>query len=584
MKPLSFKVTFPALSADIDKWKSHIETSGELPSLAKVEKDVAAQVQRWFLLYLIQRGDLKKAQEVLASVNRDDFANSLGGVWLYLAEMSILIEQKDFSESLFAGEQCLRALASIGVDKTDKDYVAIVAGVLYNLALIHNQIGENGRAEKELVKAQKIFEKLAKKDKDRFGEALINSVEASTTIFNSRLKQMNVLAHYQVATDMYLNKANRGTTQAILDLVNSLKEEGDLHLKIGNYRDAVKYYTKALRYQKKITSKMGKKDLEISINLGKALLHIINRQATGEQLLRSLIPLAERLDAKNEINEINSILEHKGRSFDFVSFVKKLFAITLLTSFGLSAHALELVGHRGSLLGVENTAEAFENGAKQGFHALECDIHMTSDRKFAVMHDADLIRLGGDSATIAENATLEQLKAVELTQKRKNGNVYTGRVCDLQEYLDICKRNSVTPVIEIKWSKWLYSNSKDEQDFCYDGVPALMEILKTSGMADNAILLTSMKGVLEHIRATYPSMKLQLLSSRNWRQHVDWCRDHKIDIDVEKGGYGDTFELVKIFHEMGLKVNVWTIDTPREFQKLKDAGVDMITSNVKHEI
>ena len=136
---------------------------------------------------------------------------------------------------------------------------------------------------------------------------------------------MNVLAHYQVATDLYLDKAHKGVTQAIYDLVDSLQKEGDLHLKIGNYRDAVKYYTKALRYQKKVTTKMGERELRISINMGRALLHITTRQSTGEQLLRSLLPLAERLDAGNEKNEIQALLEHKGKSFDFMGFIKKIF-------------------------------------------------------------------------------------------------------------------------------------------------------------------------------------------------------------------------------------------------------------------
>ena len=103
--------------------------------------------------------------------------------------------------------------------------------------------------ESDPDKAQKLLEKLAKKDKMRFGASIVNAIEASTTIFNSRLKQMNILAHYQITTDLYLDKAHKGVTQAIYDLVESLQNEGDLHLKIGNYRDAVKYYTKALRYQ-----------------------------------------------------------------------------------------------------------------------------------------------------------------------------------------------------------------------------------------------------------------------------------------------------------------------------------------------
>lgn len=41
-----------------------------------------------------------------------------------------------------------------------------------------------------------------------------------------------------------------------------------------------------------------------------------------------------------------------------------------------------LVGHRGSYWGVENTEEAFINGAKKGYDYLETDIKVTKDGKF----------------------------------------------------------------------------------------------------------------------------------------------------------------------------------------------------------
>ena len=324
MKPLSLDIVFPEPDCDISKWQEIIVETGNLPTELMREEE-SLVVHAWYVLYLIKEGLEEKAERVLASINRDQYTSSLCGAWLYLADMALLIERNEIAEALIAGEQVLRMLAEMDVDRTHADYVALVAGVVYCLALLHHNVGENVRAEKELVKAQKLFEKLAKKNKARFGAAIVNAIEASTTIFNSRLKQMNVLAHYQVTTDLYLDKANRGVTQAIYDLVDSLQKEGDLHLKIGNYRDAVKYYTKALRYQKKVTPKMGERELRISINMGRALLHITARQSTGEQLLRSLLPLAERLDAINEKNEIQALLDHKGKSFDFMSFLKKIF-------------------------------------------------------------------------------------------------------------------------------------------------------------------------------------------------------------------------------------------------------------------
>ncbi len=323
MKPLSHNMSFPDLGVDISQWKEQILETGTIPTHLMSEEESKA-VRLWYVLYLLNEGEYEQAGRSLAEIDRDIYAGTLGGAWLYLADMSVLVEDNNSSEALSAGEQALRMLADMDVDRTSADFVAIVAVVIYNLAMIHHKVGENVRAEKELMKSQKLLDKLAKKDKARFGASVVRSIEASTTIFNSRLKQMNVLAHYQVATDLYLDKANRGMTQAINDLVDSLQNEGDLHLKIGNYRDAVKYYTKALRYQKKVTAKMGERELRLSINLGRALLQIVQRRATGEQLLRSMLPLAERLDRQAEINEISALLEHK-RSFDFMSFLKKMF-------------------------------------------------------------------------------------------------------------------------------------------------------------------------------------------------------------------------------------------------------------------
>lgn len=324
MKPLAHEMAFPALGSDIEQWKEQIIETGTLP-MELMEGEQSNDVRRWYILYLLSEGLIEEAKNSLATINRNGYVGTLGGAWLSLADMTVGIELNELSEALLAGEEALKRLAEVEEDRSNPDFIAIVAGVIYNLAMVHHAVGENVRAEKELLKAQKLFEKLAKKDKQRFGSSIVVAIEASTTIFNSRLKQMNVLAHYQVTTDLYLDKANKGITQAINDLVKSLQQEGDLHLKIGNYRDAVKYYTKAIRYQKKITDKMGEWELRMSINLARALLQIKNRQSTGEQLLKSLLPLAERLDAVSEKNEIQALLEHKGKSFDFLSFVKKWF-------------------------------------------------------------------------------------------------------------------------------------------------------------------------------------------------------------------------------------------------------------------
>ena len=64
------------------------------------------------------------------------------------------------------------------------------------------------------------------------------------------------------------------------------------------------------------------------------------------------------------------------------SIPKSLFTISLsLFCILINAQPL-LVGHRGSYWGVENTSEAFINGALKGYDFLECDINNFSFQCF----------------------------------------------------------------------------------------------------------------------------------------------------------------------------------------------------------
>ena len=220
--------------------------------------------------------------------------------------------------------EALRGLIAAEAHRQSPNFLALVAAVLHTLAFAHYKMGNNKRAEKELVKAQKILDRLAKKDNNRFAASLVQALAASTDIFRSKLKLMNLLAHYQVAADLYLDKVSTGVSTAVTSLVDALKKQGDLHLQMCNYRDAVKFYTKALRYAKKVSPAIDLQQLQISINLAKALMNIINRHDAGHRLLDSLLPVAYRLGAEAEAAEIVS-LQQAPEPADFLSMLKKIF-------------------------------------------------------------------------------------------------------------------------------------------------------------------------------------------------------------------------------------------------------------------
>ncbi len=243
-----------------------------------------------------------------------------------------------------------------------------------------------------------------------------------------------------------------------------------------------------------------------------------------------------------------------------------ILATLLCSTFIVAAQPL-LVGHRGSYWGVENTAEAFRNGALAGYHYLECDIKVAGDGTIVLTHDDTTDRLGG-SLTIA-NSTLAQLKAETYTQTR-GGVKYTGKICTLAEYLDICAEYNVRPVIELKWATDINSND------C-SGIPALVKLIEEKGFRNKCVILTSMKPCLEYIRTHYPDITLQFLTNSNWANHFDWCVKWRMDVDIEAGGFSKS--TVEKFHEAGLKVNVWTANTNDTYKNYGNMGCDFITTD-----
>ncbi len=246
----------------------------------------------------------------------------------------------------------------------------------------------------------------------------------------------------------------------------------------------------------------------------------------------------------------------------------KSLIITLLINCNIILAAQPLfVGHRGSYWGVENTAEAFINGAQKGYQFLECDIKVAADGTIVLSHDDTTERLGG-SLTI-NKSTLAQLKAETYTQTR-GGVKYTGSICTLAEFLDICSEYNVRPVIELKWATGINSNDQS-------GMPKLINLIEEKGFRNKCVILTSMKPCLEYIRKNYPDISLQFLTNSNWANHFDWCVEWKMDVDIESGGFSKS--TVEKFHEAGLKVNVWTVNSNDTYKTYGNMGCDFITTD-----
>lgn len=254
------------------------------------------------------------------------------------------------------------------------------------------------------------------------------------------------------------------------------------------------------------------------------------------------------------------------------NFVQKLFVLLVfLFSIGESfAWKPIMIGHRGCRDEVENTEKAFLAAINTyGFQGLECDVKVTSDKKYICWHDDDLSRVGHTN-TIA-GSSLATLQGLTLKQTR-HSTTYTGKICTVKRYLEICKQYNVVPIVELKWATGI--NNNDMSNFA-----GLYQVFEEVGMVDKIIILTSMQKSLTHIRTNYPKLKCQFLCYDMTDARTTFCQSNGIHYSVQNGGDGLNAANIAKLQSQGTEVAVYTLNSLALYKEYAAMGVNYITSD-----
>ena len=75
--------------------------------------------------------------------------------------------------------------------------------------------------------------------------------------------------------------------------------------------------------------------------------------------------------------------------------ITSILTIFLLSTLFANAASPTMIGRRGCGYAIENTAEAYREGARRGFKIMEAHVRLTSDSVFVTSHDGKTARLGG---------------------------------------------------------------------------------------------------------------------------------------------------------------------------------------------
>jgi len=227
-----------------------------------------------------------------------------------------------------------------------------------------------------------------------------------------------------------------------------------------------------------------------------------------------------------------------------------------------------MVAHRGlSGLERENTCAAFVAAGNRSYFGIETDVHCTADGQYVIIHDDTTTRVTGQELVVEETdmATLRQLQLFDVGTDLPRGDLC---LPTLEEYITICKKYEKVAVLELK------NRMPDE------AVWEIAEIVTDLGYMENTVFISFSLDNLIALRAKYPEQKAQYLVSRieDPEGLLEKLKMHRLDLDARHTAL--TRELVERIHAEGLEVNVWTVDTPEDADRVMAMGVDYITSNI----
>lgn len=243
--------------------------------------------------------------------------------------------------------------------------------------------------------------------------------------------------------------------------------------------------------------------------------------------------------------------------------MKKLIVMAAACLMTLAAAAqTKIVAHRGywdCAGSAQNSITSLKLADKIGCYGSEFDVHLTKDGVIVVHHDQNVGKID------IQTSTYKALKKERL----KNGE----KIPTLEQYLDAGKDLSCKLVLEIKKQK-VQSHEDSLVRQCVD-------MVKSKGLTNRIVWISFSGKACELLHQLLPDAHIQYLLG-DWDPKTIKAKGLS-GIDYEQKVLALHPEWIKECHDLGLVVNVWTVNDLNTINQFIKAGVDFITTNAPVE-
>lgn len=292
-----------------------------------------------------------------------------------------------------------------------------------------------------------------------------------------------------------------------------------------------------------------------------------------DRLESSLKKFAEKISALFEKigqwveNHLPAIFSKRPYILVIILLVPTILLLDIFIPLQFEQQPPLIIGHRGSLEGVENTIDAIEGAVNQGADYAEIDILLSSDGVPMVIHDTKLNRLAGSSLKVY------QLTADELSEIGLNDRGYVGKIPTLEEVC-IFSKDKINLLIELK------THGYEEHSV----MEKTMEVISRTNMEDHVLYQTGELELFSQIKEDFPQQEIgyiifgyigKLTTTKILRLGASF-------LSVEESLVSSS--LVKATHRAGKPIYVWTVNDPQSVEGLADMGIDGYITDYPEDI
>lgn len=239
-----------------------------------------------------------------------------------------------------------------------------------------------------------------------------------------------------------------------------------------------------------------------------------------------------------------------------------VFAAALLLTGGAALAQPKVIAHRGYWTApgsAQNSLTSFSKADSIGVYGSEIDVWLTADDRLIVNHD----RIYKGTDIDMEKATAREIMQIVLPNGKEN-------IPSLDQYLDlVASKPDTRLILEMKSLSDL-----NREDLAAEKI---VRALRRHGVLERTDIIAFSINACLAFKKLLPETKIYYLNGDLPPKSIK--KLGLAGIDYSMGALRRHPEWVKQAHDLGLEVNVWTVDSEEDMRYFIDLGVDYITTD-----